>query len=117
MSSTHYAHRTSPPSARKSVVKTARLTSSGALKVSFKGNGKVKQAGDRPKDNDSEILIDDEDDDDMAISFPQFWSVELWRGTISHQKLTDNSTTCDRQILVPKNSLLYCSERYVLKSV
>lgn len=29
--------------------------------------------------------------------------------------LTQDSVTCDRQILVPNNSLLYCSERYVIR--
>ncbi|KAL8723054.1 MAG: hypothetical protein Q9225_000596 [Loekoesia sp. 1 TL-2023] len=112
MSSIHYAHhRTTPPSARKSFVKTARLASSGAPKVSFKGNGKIKQTTDKPKEKESEVQVDDEDDDDMAISFPQFWSVGLWRVETSLQKLIENSTTCDRQILVPKTSLLYCSER------
>ncbi|KAL8944616.1 MAG: hypothetical protein Q9216_000313 [Gyalolechia sp. 2 TL-2023] len=95
MSSIHYAHhRTSPPTSRKSFVKTSRSALLGASKVSLKGNWKLKQADDKPKETEPETLVgEEEDDDDMATSFLQF------------------CTTCDRQILVPKNSLLYCSER------
>ncbi|KAI4169857.1 MAG: hypothetical protein LQ343_005406 [Gyalolechia ehrenbergii] len=86
MSSIHYAHhRTSPPTTRKSVVKTTRSALLGASKVAVKGNWKVTET--------DTLTDEEEDDDDMATSFLQF------------------CTTCDRQILVPKNSLLYCSER------
>lgn len=75
-------------------MKTTRPALLGASKISLKGNGKVKQAADKPEETETETFVgEEEDDDDMATSFLQF------------------CTTCDRQILVPKNSLLYCSER------
>ncbi|KAL8938516.1 MAG: hypothetical protein Q9211_003175 [Gyalolechia sp. 1 TL-2023] len=99
MSSVRYPHHhTSPPTSRKSVGKTPRSALLGASKISLKGNWKARQAADKPKETESDSPVDEaEDDDDMGTSFLQF------------------CTTCDRQILVPKNSLLYCSERYVCK--
>ena len=75
MSSIHYAHqRTSPPSTRKSFVRTPRSALLGASKVSVKGNGKAKQATEKPKEKVSDIPAEDyDDDDDMATSFLQFW--------------------------------------------
>ncbi|KAL8959706.1 MAG: hypothetical protein Q9193_003469 [Seirophora villosa] len=72
-------------------VKTRPGPIPASSKLSLKGNGKAKQAADKAnKEADSPL---DESDDDMATSFLQF------------------CTTCDTQILVPKNSILYCSER------
>ncbi|KAI4221545.1 MAG: hypothetical protein L6R36_006837 [Xanthoria steineri] len=96
MSTIHHAHlRTSPPQARKTAVKAARPAAFGAPKSFLKGNGKVKQNRDKPKEKEEDPVgcHQDDDDDDMATSFLQF------------------CVTCDRQILVPNNSLLYCSER------
>ncbi|KAL8648332.1 MAG: hypothetical protein Q9210_005046 [Variospora velana] len=81
---------------------TAVRTRAGPLpastKLSSKGTGKAKQAADKAKKG-PEIPLD-ESDDDMTTSFLQFW----------------DSTTCDTQILVPKNSILYCSERPLASS-
>ncbi|KAL8788651.1 MAG: hypothetical protein Q9213_001579 [Squamulea squamosa] len=77
--------------ARKTAVKAARPATLGAPKSTLQGNGKVKQAKDKPKEKEEEVIACD--DGDMATSFLQF------------------CVTCDRQILVPNNSLLYCSER------
>ncbi|KAL8683964.1 MAG: hypothetical protein Q9224_006647 [Gallowayella concinna] len=99
MSSIHHAHlRTSPPLSRKPGVKAARLASLGASKSLLKSNGKstgkAKAGKDKAKEKAGEVLDDDDpEDDDMATSFLQF------------------CVTCDQQILVPNNSLLYCSER------
>ncbi|KAL8987381.1 MAG: hypothetical protein Q9177_003398 [Variospora cf. flavescens] len=60
-------------------------------KLSSKGTGKAKPAADKAKKG-PEIPLD-ESDDDMTTSFLQF------------------CTNCDTQILVPKTSILYCSER------
>ncbi|KAL8999093.1 MAG: hypothetical protein Q9169_001981 [Polycauliona sp. 2 TL-2023] len=88
MSTLHHAHlRTSPPQARKTAVKAARPAALGAPKSFVK----IKQS--KAKEKDEEIVDCGGDDDDMATSFLQF------------------CVTCDRQILVPNNSLLYCSER------
>ncbi|KAL8928711.1 MAG: hypothetical protein Q9172_000774 [Xanthocarpia lactea] len=119
MSSVHHAHlRTSPPQARKSAVKAARPAALGAPKSFFRSNCKVKQGRDKSKGkgeevidcNDTAAAAADDDDDDMATSFLQFWYNLINTGTWL-SRLTHDSVTCDRQILVPKNSLLYCSER------
>ncbi|KAL9042360.1 MAG: hypothetical protein Q9180_000652 [Flavoplaca navasiana] len=90
MSTIHYAHlRTSPPQARKTAVKAARPAALGAPKSFVR----VKQSKPKEKEEDPVFRDDDDDSDDMATSFLQF------------------CVTCDRQILVPNSSLLYCSER------
>ncbi|KAI4133369.1 MAG: hypothetical protein LQ338_000269 [Usnochroma carphineum] len=113
MSSTHYAHlRISPSSARKVVVKTARSGPlSAPVKATVKGSGKVKQTTDKVKEEDPEILVAEDEDDDMTTGFLQFWCGYVAADALA-QMLMSSSTTCDRQILVPKDSLLYCSERY-----
>lgn len=75
MSTIRHAHlRTSPPQARKTAVKAARPAALGAPKLFLKGNGKVKQSKDNPKEKEeSPIECDGDDDDDMATSFLQFW--------------------------------------------
>ncbi|KAL8968469.1 MAG: hypothetical protein Q9183_002447 [Haloplaca sp. 2 TL-2023] len=95
MSSTHHANlRTSPPHARKIAVKAARPAPLGASKTTIKGHSKSKKSLDKSKEKGEEETFKYQDfDDDMPASFLQF------------------CVTCDRQILVPNNSLLYCSER------
>ncbi|KAL8758115.1 MAG: hypothetical protein Q9184_004026 [Pyrenodesmia sp. 2 TL-2023] len=89
MSSLHYArHRTSPPSSRKIAVKALRPAAPSASKVSLKGNGKTKQSTEKAKENPGTDPDEDEDYEEDMATFDQFW-----------------------QILVPKSSLLYCSER------
>ncbi|KAL8735895.1 MAG: hypothetical protein Q9181_002622 [Wetmoreana brouardii] len=88
----HVNLRTSPHPTRKTAVKATRPAPLGAPRTSNKSNGKSKQSTDKTKEKDLKVPIE-EDDDDMATSFLQF------------------CVTCDRQILVPNNSLLYCSER------
>ena len=57
---------------------------------------------------------DFEDEDSMATSFLQFWYASPLFAPIgsSLTDVTSNSTTCEKQIIVPNNSVLYCSERY-----
>ncbi|KAL8695059.1 MAG: hypothetical protein Q9218_000427 [Villophora microphyllina] len=91
MSSTRHVNlRTSPPQFRKTAVKAARPAALGVPKA--KGHSKLKHSTDKAKEKDIELATT-YDDDDMATGFPQF------------------CVNCDRQILVPNNSLLYCSER------
>lgn len=47
----------------------------------------------------------------MATSFLQFW-YDSSIPTSSTLSLTRRSTTCEKQIIVPCNSVLYCSQRY-----
>ncbi|KAL8816350.1 MAG: hypothetical protein Q9223_004619 [Gallowayella weberi] len=87
-----------PIFSRKPGVKAARLAPLGASKPLLKSNGKARSGKDKDKAKEKEKAgeaLDDNDpqDDDMATSFLQF------------------CVTCDQQILVPNNSLLYCSER------
>lgn len=91
MSATHHAHaylRTSPPHVRKTAARASRLVplskSQGLPKVSLKGN-KAKSLC-----QEEEIVVDEEDD--MGSSFLQYCAM------------------CEKQIVVPNNSILYCSE-------
>ncbi|KAI4246023.1 MAG: hypothetical protein L6R40_002239 [Gallowayella cf. fulva] len=107
----HAQHPTSPPQSRKAAVKAARPALLGASKSFSKSNGKGKQGKAKPKEQEEEAIDnDDGDEDDMAISFLQFWYGIDWIET-KLGGLTGGSVTCDQQILVPNNSLLYCSER------
>ncbi|KAL8707873.1 MAG: hypothetical protein Q9220_007157 [cf. Caloplaca sp. 1 TL-2023] len=97
MSSIHHANlRTSPPHTRKTPVKAGRPAPLGVSRVSFKGPSRTKHCTDQTKEKEAEAVVDqydDKDDNTMTTSFLQF------------------CVTCDRQILVPNSSLLYCSER------
>ncbi|KAI4259279.1 MAG: hypothetical protein LQ352_000819 [Teloschistes flavicans] len=99
MSANRYVNlRTSPPQSRKTTVKTPRPAPLGLPKPSSKNHSKSKHSTDKVKEKDLGPAAT-YDDDDMATGFPQF------------------CVNCDRQILVPNNSLLYCSERYFSPSL
>ncbi|KAA6413700.1 MAG: hypothetical protein FRX48_02061 [Lasallia pustulata] len=88
MTSIHHAHRrTSPPNVKKTAVRAQRptpLTRSASSRSVSKATKAKKQA---------DVVVDDEvQDDGMATSFLQFCAM------------------CEKQILVPNNSILYCSE-------
>ena len=53
----------------------------------------------------------EEEEDLMATSFLQFWYDSSMQISLAHS-LTCRSTTCEKQIIVPCNSVLYCSQRY-----
>ncbi|KAL9586909.1 MAG: hypothetical protein Q9212_000581 [Teloschistes hypoglaucus] len=93
MSSTRYVNlRTCPPQSRKTAVKNSRPAPAGVPKAPSKTHSKSKHSTDKVKEKDVG-LGDNYDDDDMTTGFPHF------------------CVNCDRQILVPNNYLLYCSER------
>ncbi|CAF9933009.1 hypothetical protein IMSHALPRED_009036 [Imshaugia aleurites] len=94
MSSTHHAQvhiaRHSPPTVRKAPVKAPRTASSSKSLVPPKITIKPAKGTKQPKDEDEDKFQDD--DDDMASSFLQFCAM------------------CEKQIVVPNSSILYCSE-------
>ncbi|KAK4694623.1 vacuolar protein sorting-associated protein 72, partial [Lecanoromycetidae sp. Uapishka_2] len=81
----------SPPHMRKSANKAARATphskSASTPKITIKGAKASKSAKE-----EEEEAFDLEDDDDMGSTFLQYCAM------------------CDKQILVPNSSILYCSE-------
>ncbi|MCJ1452116.1 hypothetical protein MMC28_002458 [Mycoblastus sanguinarius] len=83
--------RQSPPHVRKTAMKATRSTpsskSAGTPKITIKGAKQAKQAKE-----DDEVASEDDDDDDMESSFLQFCAM------------------CEKQIVVPNSSILYCSE-------
>ncbi|MCJ1390137.1 hypothetical protein MMC18_002995 [Xylographa bjoerkii] len=86
MTSIHHVHHRSPPYLKKSTPKSHRPALPKSLsspKLAGKG-GKSKVA--------EEHLEKGEEDDDMAASFLQYCAM------------------CEKQIIVPNNSILYCSE-------
>ncbi|MCJ1417822.1 hypothetical protein MMC32_004167 [Xylographa parallela] len=86
MTSIHHAHHRSPPYLKKSTAKPHRPALSKSLsspKLAGKA-GKNKLA--------EEHLEKEEEDGDMAASFLQYCAM------------------CEKQIIVPNNSILYCSE-------
>ncbi|MCJ1434964.1 hypothetical protein MMC27_004334 [Xylographa pallens] len=90
MTSIHHAHLRSPPYLKKSTAKPHRPAVS-------KSPSSPKLAGKAGKNKLAEEHLEkEEEDDDMATSFLQYCAM------------------CEKQIIVPNNSILYCSERYVL---
>ena len=78
---------------------------------SIKGaKGKSIKEGEQ-KRNDDISLIDE--DDDMGSSFLQYWCGVNCILIINYNVLTSfGSAMCEKQIIVPNNAILYCSERY-----
>ncbi|KAF6234502.1 hypothetical protein HO173_007127 [Letharia columbiana] len=95
MSSSHHAQvhvtRRSPPNVRKVYVKAPPPVPSSKAPVTPKITIKVAKSTKHPKDDEDDTFQDDEDDD-IASSFLQFCAM------------------CEKQILVPNSSILYCSE-------
>ncbi|MCJ1248027.1 hypothetical protein MMC30_005242 [Trapelia coarctata] len=96
MTSIHHAHqRTPPPHLKKTVARSHRSSvlprALSSPKLAYPKSGKSKPVPDS-------VAVGD-DDDDMATSFLQYW----YAGT--------PPAMCEKQILVPNNSILYCSER------
>lgn len=111
MSSLHHAQsraRHSPTLVRKSAIKAARSApsskSAGTPKVTIKRAKASKYA------KEEEEVFDFEDDD-MGTTFLQYWFV-LVLSPLRDQVFTSySSAMCEKQILVPNSSILYCSER------
>lgn len=98
----HHSKRLAPPHAH-AVARPQRPTSHNKRTHSHKGST-TKAGPPQPTD---------EDDDFMAASFLQFWYVApLAVYGVVNANMILCSATCERQIVTPCNSLLYCSERY-----
>ncbi|MCJ1340850.1 hypothetical protein MMC09_006146 [Bachmanniomyces sp. S44760] len=101
MTTVHHAHqRTSPPHVKKTATRAQRpapLTKTfSATKVALKSPKGIKagSSSSEPSTEQSKynVVDNDDDDDSMATSFLQFCAM------------------CEKQIVVPNNSILYCSE-------
>ncbi|MCJ1370893.1 hypothetical protein MMC20_002107 [Loxospora ochrophaea] len=89
MSTIYHAHqRTSPPHVKKTAVRAQRPV---PVSRAFSGS-KLASKAVKGKAGDDELAEKDDDDDDMAMSFLQYCAF------------------CEKQIVVPNNSILYCSE-------
>lgn len=129
MSSTHHAHaylRTSPPAVKKPAVKgpprsalSSRITASH--KLTLRGGNKSKAKPEKEKERGKQKKDVEEEDEGLAegdkeamgTSFLQYWypcrDTAGW-GALSLTSELD-SAMCEKQIVVPNNSILYCSER------
>lgn len=124
MSATHHAlaYHPSTPHTTHALRKTttAATTSSRVPRPASKNLGRSKLL---PKETKAKSVPAPEEDDSMGSSFLQFWYVLSVRfTTIYHKKppppsspianIESNSAMCEKQIVVPNNSILYCSEKY-----
>lgn len=115
MTSLHHAQsraRHSPTLVRKSAIKAARSApsskSAGTPKVTIKRAKASKYA---KEEEEEEAEVFDFEDDDMGTTFLQYWFV-LVLSPLRDQVFTSySSAMCEKQILVPNSSILYCSER------
>lgn len=96
MSSSHHAQvhlaRRSPPNVTKVPLKAPRSAPSSKTLVPPKITIKPAKGNKHLKDDDDNDTFQEDDDDDMASSFLQFCAM------------------CEKQIVVPNSSILYCSE-------
>ena len=105
----HVATHHSSPHVRKAsaAAKAARSAPSASQKIL----AKVAKPRKSVKEEEEEEIFDFDDGDDMTTSFLQYWYVTL---PVYHVRRTgtDNfpSAICEKQILVPNSSILYCSE-------
>jgi hypothetical protein len=84
---THHVRQTSHPSKRTSVhVKSTKST------TVQKRSGSLGRKGSHKSTTSHKEVIEDEDEDPMAVSFLNY------------------CTVCEKQIVVPSNTVLYCSE-------
>lgn len=104
MSSIHPV-RTTPVThhMKKTVVRAAR--SAPVSKIALKGS-KAKASK-----TEEEGAFTFEDDDDMVSSFLQFWYAPTMRLNYQGWLIEPNSAMCEKQMVIPNNSFLYCSER------
>lgn len=91
----------------------AHTKTSGPAHLTGKSSAKtVVTAGDQWPDTGQTT---EEGEDAMAGCFSQFWyayqSIEYDCG--KRLTVTRHSTTCEKQIMMPSNSVLYCSERSI----
>lgn len=102
-----------PPRVRKTSTKVSRPAPSS------NSTSRLKTAphkiNNNPLRNGEEIVMDE---DDMGSSFLQYWLVQfVLYGLLVHLVLIGlHSAMCERQIVVPNNSILYCSEKYARES-
>lgn len=121
MSATHHAlayHPSTPPTTTHALRKTttAATTTRVPRPVSKNlGRSKLPHKGTKAKSFPAS-----EEDDSMGSSFLQFWYVLPTLFTAIRLKtppppiadVKSISAMCEKQIVVPNNSILYCSERY-----
>ena len=111
MSSIHHAHlRASPSHVKKHSAKAARSAPlpKGAARVSLKAHTRKSS-----KEEDEALASEreEEDDNNMASTFLQYWCVSLLFLNIHTHLLIRHSAMCEKQIVVPNSSILFCSER------
>ena len=107
MSTIYHAHqRTSPPHVKKTAVRAQRPV---PVSRAFSGS-KLASKAVKGKAGDDELAEKDDDDDDMAMSFLQYWYASP--SLVNMPSANCCSAFCEKQIVVPNNSILYCSERY-----
>jgi len=95
---------------RKTATKAARSApskSAGTPKITIKGAKASKHA------KEDQVEIFDFDDDDMGNTFLQYWCVIVVTPQLNQPLTPYSSAMCEKQILVPSSSILYCSERYL----
>ena len=115
MSSIHnvlhrHAHH-SPPHVKKAALKAARSAPSKSA-LTPKITIKAAKSSRKVKEEEEEVFDYDNDDDDMATSFLQFWySSGSQSMFVSLPAYRNDSAMCEKQIVVPNASILYCSER------
>lgn len=122
MSSSHHAQvhlaRRSPPNVTKVPLKAPRSAPSSKTLVPPKITIKPAKGNKHLKDDDdNDTFQEDDDDDDMASSFLQFWFVAANTSHLtSYPTAADwvHSAMCEKQIVVPNSSILYCSERSLI---
>lgn len=130
MSSTHHAHaylRTSPSIGKKPAVKGSRFTLAAKTAVSnrfaVKGNkSKIKLEKESGRGqaineiDEGDASFGEGDQEEMGTTFLQYWYIHY----LLRPKMGDGfllltmiviSAMCEKQIVVPNNSILYCSER------
>lgn len=115
MSSFRHAHLhiyplPSTPHVRKGAAKTPRSASS-TPRITNKATKVTKH----PKEEDLEDL-EDQDDDGMASSFLQFWYISKFQTSFLPRSNPTRSGHCEKQIVVPNASILYCSEKWETSS-
>ena len=115
---THHVRHLSHPS-KKSQSAHARPSRPLSKRLHSQGKAAPKPAASKEADlvyaADKHPDVDD-DEDSMAVSFLNYWYVHTHPPRpccVRLQALTPCSTVCEKQIVVPSNTVLYCSERCV----
>lgn len=110
-------HHRNPVSSRKNQTTQGRSQRPGL------GSKRNSSHGVLSKSNGKNVRIreDETDEDAMAASFLQYWYASRPHTLFSFSFLDlhvnhPDSATCEKQIAVPSNSILYCSEGYAIVS-